>query len=78
MSNFATLQVADELRRVDGVGDVFLFGQQDYSMRVWVDPDRLASLNLTAGDVVSAIREQNQQVASGQIGAASRHRQFAL
>src|SRR5712692_1546927 len=68
LSNFATLQVADELRRVDGVGDVFLFGQQDYSMRVWVDPDRLASLNLTAGDVVSAIREQNQQVAAGHVG----------
>jgi multidrug efflux pump len=67
LSNFATLQVADELRRVDGVGDVFLFGQQDYSMRVWVDPDRLASLNLTAGDVVAAIREQNQQVAAGQL-----------
>jgi len=67
LSNFATLQIADELRRVDGVGDVFLFGQQDYSMRVWVDPDRLASLNLTASDVVSAIREQNQQVAAGQV-----------
>ncbi|HEY1860468.1 MAG TPA: efflux RND transporter permease subunit, partial [Gemmataceae bacterium] len=67
LSNFATLQIADELRRVDGVGDVFLFGQQDYSMRVWVDPDRLASLNLTAGDVVNAIREQNQQVAAGQL-----------
>jgi multidrug efflux pump len=68
LSNFATLQVADELRRVDGVGDVFLFGQQDYSMRVWVDPDRLAALNLTAGDVVNALREQNQQVAAGQVG----------
>src|SRR6266436_1234285 len=67
LSNFATLQIADELRRVDGVGDVFLFGQQDYSMRVWVDPDRLASLNLTASDVVNAVREQNMQVAAGQI-----------
>jgi multidrug efflux pump subunit AcrB len=66
LSNYATLQIADELRRVDGVGDVFLFGQQDYSMRVWVDPDRLASLNLTAGDVANAIREQNQPVAAGQ------------
>jgi multidrug efflux pump len=82
LSNFATLQIADELKRVDGVGDVFLFGQQDYSMRIWVDPDRLASLNLTAGDVVSAIREQNQQVATGQIGqqptAAGRPFEFTL
>jgi len=54
--------------RVDGVGDVFNFGQQDFSMRVWVDPDRLASLNLTAGDVVKAIREQNMQVAAGRLG----------
>jgi multidrug efflux pump len=68
LSNYATIQVADEIKRVDGVGDVFMFGQQDYSMRVWVDPDRLASLNLTAGDVLKAIREQNQQVAAGQIG----------
>ncbi|MFL5244853.1 MAG: efflux RND transporter permease subunit [Gemmataceae bacterium] len=67
LSNYATIQVRDELARVDGVGDVFNFGQQDYSMRVWVEPDRLASLNLTAGDVVNAIREQNQQVAAGQI-----------
>jgi multidrug efflux pump len=68
LSNFATLQIADELRRVDGVGDVFLFGQQDYSMRVWLDPDLLASLNLTAGDVVAALREQNLQVAAGEVG----------
>ena len=67
LSNYATIQVRDELARVDGVGDVFNFGQQDYSMRVWVEPDRLASLNLTASDVVSAIREQNMQVAAGQI-----------
>jgi multidrug efflux pump len=68
LSNFATLYCKDELARVEGVGDVFLFGQQDYSMRVWVDPDRLGTLNLTAGDVVSAIREQNQQVAAGHVG----------
>src|SRR5258708_11116626 len=49
LSNYATIQVRDELARVDGVGDVFNFGQQDYSMRVWVEPDRLAALNLTAG-----------------------------
>jgi multidrug efflux pump len=68
VSNFATIQVKDEVARVDGVGDVAIFGQQDYSMRVWVEPDRLASLNLTAFDVVSAIQEQNMQVAAGQVG----------
>ena len=68
VSNYATIQVKDEIARVDGVGDVAEFGQQDYSMRVWVDPDRLASLNLTAGDVVNAVREQNMQVAAGQVG----------
>src|SRR5262249_48659727 len=54
--------------RVDGVGDVLEFGQQDYSMRVWLDPDKLSSRNLAAGDVVRALREQNVQVAAGQIG----------
>jgi multidrug efflux pump len=68
LSNYATIQVRDELARVDGVGDVFNFGQQDYSMRIWVDPDRLASLNMTAGDVVNAVREHNFQVAAGQVG----------
>src|SRR5438552_12816194 len=59
LSNYATIKIVDELRRVDGVGDVNIFGQQDYSMRLWVDPDRLAGLNLTASDVTNAIREQN-------------------
>ncbi len=68
LSNFATIQIKDALARVDGVGDVLLFGQQDYSMRVWLDPDKLASRNLTAGDVIKALREQNIQVAAGQIG----------
>jgi multidrug efflux pump len=68
LSNYATIQLKDELARVEGVGDIFLFGQQDYSMRVWVDPERLASRNMTAGDVVDALREQNVQVASGQVG----------
>ncbi|MFO0864885.1 MAG: efflux RND transporter permease subunit [Gemmataceae bacterium] len=54
--------------RVEGVGDVIIFGQQDYSMRVWLDPDKLASRNLTAGDVLRVLREQNVQVAAGQIG----------
>jgi multidrug efflux pump len=68
LSNFATIQVKDALARVEGVGDVLQFGQQDYSMRVWLDPDKLASRNLTAGDVLKSLREQNVQVAAGQIG----------
>jgi multidrug efflux pump subunit AcrB len=68
LSNFATIRVADELKRLRGVGDVIIFGQQDYSMRVWLDPEKLASLNMTAVDVVNAIREQNRQVAGGHIG----------
>src|SRR5262245_8051644 len=68
LSNYATIQVKDELARVEGVGDVFLFGQQDYSMRIWLDPGRMASCGLTAGDVVAALREQNVQVATGALG----------
>jgi multidrug efflux pump len=68
LSNFATIKVKDELARVDGVGDVNQFGQQDYSMRLWIDPDRLAELSLTADDVANAVREQNRQVAAGHVG----------
>src|SRR5438876_3380942 len=68
LSNYATIQLKDELARVEGVGDVFLFGQQDYSMRVWLNPGRLASYSLTAGDVANALREQNIQVAAGALG----------
>jgi len=68
LSNYATIQVRDELARLDGVGDVALLGQQDYSMRVWLDPNRLASRNLTGDDVVRSLREQNVQVAAGQLG----------
>src|SRR3954452_20841398 len=59
LSNYATIQIKDELARVEGVGDILLFGQQDYSMRVWVDPEKLASRGMTAGDVTNALREQN-------------------
>ena len=69
LRNYATLQVRDVLARLPGMGDVRLFGSGDYSMRVWLDPDRIASRGLTAGDVVKAIREQNVQVAAGVIGA---------
>jgi len=66
--NYATLQVKDVLARIPGAGDVEVFGSGDYAMRVWLNPDRLASRNLTASDVVNAIREQNVQVAGGSIG----------
>ena len=59
----------DELERIDGVGDAQVFGAGEYSMRVWLDPEKVAALNLTASDVVRAIREQNVQVAAGQLGA---------
>ncbi|MBX3023627.1 efflux RND transporter permease subunit [bacterium] len=68
IGNYALIQVRDALARVDGVGDVNLFGLREYSMRIWLDPERLASRNLTTGDVVAALREQNIQVASGIIG----------
>jgi multidrug efflux pump len=68
LSNYATIQVKDAVARVEGVGDVFILGQQDYSMRVWLDPDKLQSRNLTVGDVIRVLREQNVQVAAGQIG----------
>jgi len=68
LSNYATLRVKDELSRLPGVGNVFIFGQGDYSMRVWLDPGKLKARNLTTGDVVNAIREQNVQAAPGQIG----------
>src|SRR5262249_11200286 len=68
MSNYATIQVKDAVARVPGVGDVIVLGQRDYSMRVWLDPDRLQSRNLTVNDVLRVLREQNVQVAAGQIG----------
>jgi multidrug efflux pump len=68
LSNYTTINVKDAIARVEGVGDVAILGQQDYSMRVWLDPDKLQSRNLTVGDVIRVLREQNVQVASGQIG----------
>ena len=65
ISNYATLQVRDVLARLDGVGDVRVFGARDYSMRIWLDPDKVAARNLTAGEVLAALRGQNVQVASG-------------
>src|SRR5579864_7229809 len=68
LRNYATLQVKDVLARIPGAGDVELFGSGDYAMRIWLNPDKIASRNLTASDVVNAIREQNIQVAGGVIG----------
>ncbi len=68
LRNYATLQVKDVLARIPGAGDVELFGSGDYAMRVWLDPNKLAARNLTASDAVTAIREQNVQVAGGVIG----------
>ncbi|MEO8604242.1 MAG: efflux RND transporter permease subunit, partial [bacterium] len=68
IGNYGLIQLRDALARIDGVGAVNLFGLREYSMRIWLDPERLAARSLTAGDVVSALREQNVQVASGVIG----------
>jgi hydrophobe/amphiphile efflux-1 (HAE1) family protein len=69
LSNYATISLIDELKRVPGVGDVSMFGPRDYSMRIWLRPDRLAQLGLTVSDVASALRAQNAQYAAGRIGA---------
>src|SRR5437868_1601566 len=68
LSNYATIYVKDELGRLPGVAGITYLGQRDYSLRVWLDPDKLAALGLSAMDVVTAISEQNLQVAAGQIG----------
>jgi multidrug efflux pump len=68
LRNYATLNVKDQLARINGMGDVQLFGSGDYAMRVWLDPQKVAGRNLTASDVVNAIREQNVQVAAGVVG----------
>ncbi|WP_372712729.1 efflux RND transporter permease subunit [Ilyobacter sp.] len=68
LSNYATLNIKDELSRIKGVGGITVFGAGDYSMRIWLYPDKLKARGLTSTDVVSAVREQNTQVAAGQIG----------
>lgn len=68
LSNYAYLQIVDPLKRLEGVGDVQIFGERRYSMRIWLDPDKLANLGITAVDVQNAIAEQNVQVAAGKIG----------
>jgi len=68
ISNYALLNVVDELRRIPGVGDAQIFGSKDYSIRIWLRPDRLAQLGLTPADVAAAVREQNAQFAAGRVG----------
>jgi multidrug efflux pump len=68
LSNYATIQIRDELSRLPGVGDITYLGQRDYSMRLWLDPQKLASYGLNAADVINAVQAQNVQVAAGQIG----------
>lgn len=68
LSNYATIYVRDELLRISGVGDVNYLGQQDYSMRAWLDPEKLAARSMTATDVINALKEQNVQVAAGRLG----------
>ena len=69
LRNYAVLHIKDEIARISGVGQALIFGAGDYSMRVWLQPDRVAALGLTAGDVTRAIQEQNLQVSAGSIGA---------
>src|SRR5437016_5258515 len=68
LSNYATIQLKDELSRLKGVGDITALGQRDYSMRLWLDPNKMSMRGLTASDVVRAIEQQNTQVAAGQLG----------
>ncbi|MBX6328765.1 MAG: efflux RND transporter permease subunit [Pseudolabrys sp.] len=78
MSNYANLEITDVLARVDGVGSLVIFGARDYAMQVWLDPDRLQSLDLTAADVVSALQGQNVQVASGELNSPPVPHQLAF
>jgi HAE1 family hydrophobic/amphiphilic exporter-1 len=70
LSNFVTLNILDELKRVPGVGEASVFGARDYAMRIWIDPQKLANFGLSAQDVITAVQSQNLQAAAGRIGAA--------
>lgn len=75
LSNYATLRLRDELSRVRGVGEVTVFGTANYSMRIWLDAEKLKSYQMTTGDVMAALQEQNVQVAAGQVGQPPAHGQ---
>lgn len=70
LSNFTSLNILDPVARISGVGDAKILGVLDYAMRIWLDPDRMASLGLSVSDVIAAVQEQNIQVAAGQVGSA--------
>src|ERR1700750_3271739 len=70
ISNYALLQVRDELLRLDGIGDIQIFGARDYSMRLWLDPDKISTLGLTSADVIAAIRADDIQITGGQFAGA--------
>ena len=69
ISNYLTVNVIDDLKRIKGLGDAMIFGAQDYAIRIWIDPDKLAFYKLTSSDIITAIRSQNGQYAAGSIGA---------
>src|SRR5512140_288803 len=68
LSNYLDVYVKDALKRIPGVGDVLIFGERKYAMRIWLDPAKLAARQLTAADVVSALQEQNVEIPAGQLG----------
>jgi multidrug efflux pump len=70
LSNFVTLNILDEIKRVPGVGDASIFGARDYAMRIWIDPQKLANLGLSTSDIIKAVSSQNVQAAAGRVGAA--------
>ena len=80
MSNYVDIYVKNALKRIHGVADVQIFGERKYSMRLWLDPSRLAARGLTASDVVSALQQQNVQIAAGQVGQepASKDQMFQI
>src|SRR5437588_7461130 len=78
LSNYATINIIDPLARIKGVGQATLFGPLDYSLRIWLDPDRLTELNLTPNDVIAAVQSQNIQAALGRVGAAPIEREQQL
>ncbi len=79
LRNYAVLNIKDQLARINGMGEVLLFGAGDYAMRIWLDPQKVAARGMTAGDVVAAVREQNVQVAAGVVGSSpSKDAEFQL
>lgn len=78
IANYAVLQMRDRLLRIDGIGDIRVFGASEYAMRIWLDPDRMASLNMSATDVLDALRAKNVQVASGTLGQQPVEKQNAF